>query len=37
MTIAQVLVYEAVLLPIILFHHGNVGIPGRALTGGCAG
>ena len=30
MTIAQVLVYEAVLLPIILFHHGNVGVPAGA-------
>ena len=30
MTVAQVLVYEAVLLPVILFHHGNVGVPARA-------
>ena len=30
MTVAQVLVYEAVLLPVILFHHGNIGIPARA-------
>ena len=30
MTVGQVLVYEAVLLPIILFHHGNVGVPKRA-------
>ncbi len=30
MTVGQVLVYEAVLLPVILFHHGNVGIPGGA-------
>ena len=30
MTVAQVLLYEAVLLPIILFHHGNVGVPARA-------
>ena len=28
MTIGQVLLYEAVLLPVILFHHGNVGVPG---------
>lgn len=27
MTVGQVLVYEAVLLPVILFHHGNVGVP----------
>ena len=30
MTVPQVLVYEAVLLPVILFHHGNIGIPARA-------
>ena len=30
MTVAQVLLYEAVLLPVILFHHGNVGVPARA-------
>lgn len=30
MTVGQVLVYEAVLLPVILFHHGNVGVPARA-------
>ena len=30
MTVAQVLVYEAVLLPIILFHHGNVRVPAWA-------
>ena len=30
MTVGQVLVYEAVLLPVILFHHGNVGVPKRA-------
>ena len=30
MTVGQVLVYEAVLLPIILFHHGNVGVPAAA-------
>ena len=29
MTIPQLLVYEAVSLPIILFHHGNVRIPAR--------
>lgn len=30
MTVGQVLLYEAVLLPIILFHHGNVGVPAGA-------
>ena len=30
MTVPHVLVYEAVLLPVILFHHGNVGVPHRA-------
>lgn len=30
MTVPQVLLYEAVLLPVILFHHGNVGVPARA-------
>ena len=30
MTVTQVLLYEAVLLPVILFHHGNVGVPARA-------
>ena len=30
MTVAHVLLYEAVLLPVILFHHGNVGVPARA-------
>ena len=30
MTIGQVLLYEAVLLPVILFHHGNVGVPAGA-------
>ena len=30
MTVGQVLVYEAVLLPVILFHHGNVGVPAGA-------
>lgn len=30
MTVAQVLVYEAVLLPVILFHHGNVRVPAGA-------
>ena len=30
MTVPQVLLYEAVLLPVILFHHGNVEIPPRA-------
>lgn len=30
MTVGQVVVYEAVLLPVILFHHGNVGVPARA-------
>ena len=33
MTVAQVLLYEAVLLPVILFHHGNVGVPARADRG----
>ncbi len=30
MTVGQVLFYEAVLLPVILFHHGNVGVPAGA-------
>ena len=30
MTVGQVLLYEAVLLPVILFHHGNVGVPAGA-------
>ena len=30
MTIGQVLLYEAVLLPLILFHHGNVGVSAGA-------
>ena len=29
MTVPQVLLYEAVLLPVILFHHGNIGVPAR--------
>lgn len=28
-TVAELLVYEAILLPIILFHHSNVRLPGR--------
>ncbi len=30
MTMAQLLVYETVLLPVILFHHSNVRLPARA-------
>ena len=32
MTVGEVLVYESVLLPIILFHHSNVSMPNRVDT-----
>lgn len=33
LTMEQLLLYETLLLPVILFHHGNVGIPARLDAG----